>query len=339
MSKLRSKLINRITQQGPISVADYMHACLFDPEDGYYLTQSPIGRDGDFITAPEVSQLFGEMIGLWLLNQMGQSTDIALIELGPGRGTLMSDILRTVSRRQNCMSVHLLEINPALMNLQKEALKNYDVTWDDSLTPLLERCAGKITFIIANEFFDVFPIKQYIYQGQWFERLINYNTTFFFDVAQQPTLLETPLTPKAGDIYEIRANPCFSQLLDHVSRHKGGMLIIDYGYTQPLYGDSLQALQNHQYVDVFTDPGRCDLTAHVNFWQMLQLIRGRASPYLTTQGQFLRDHGIQVRAEKLMHNKPAAIQKQILSGLDRLTSPSQMGELFKVLEVQSLTKI
>lgn len=347
MLKARSKLIHRIEQQGPISVSDYISYCLFDPDHGYYRTQSPIGREGDFITAPEVSQLFGEMIGLWLLNQWeqgDQEDDIALVELGPGRGTLMKDLLRVAALRPPFMknlSIHFLEINPALIALQQEKLKNYPVTWDSSLTSLLTRCEGKRTFVIANEFLDVFPIQQYIYQGHWFERLITYeNEQFSFVLAQHPTDLSEHLegypSSKNGDIVEIspQSRDCFAQLLSHLSRNKGAMLTIDYGYTQPLYGDSLQAVQQHRYVNVLEEPGQCDLTAHVNFWKLRQQCLDRGiDAHFTSQREFLLNHGIQVRAENLMQGKPTAVQNQILAGLERLITENKMGHLFKVLEV------
>jgi SAM-dependent MidA family methyltransferase len=349
MSPARTKLIQAIDQDGAISIEKYMEYCLFDTEHGYYRTHMPIGRSGDFTTSPEISQMFGEIVGLWVVNQFEQfdeNKEIALVELGPGRGTLMSDVLRATSLRseiQNKLSIHLLEINSALINQQQEQLKDQPVTWHGTLDSVLNACEGKLTFIIANEFFDVFPIQQYIFQEHWFERLITYDHTqqqFNFSVAQQPTSFDKQLerypTPKAGDILEInlQATQVYQQLMNFFSRNKGGLLIFDYGYSQPLFGDTLQAVKDHKYSDILKDPGDCDLTAHVNFWLLhQQSLDFTTEAYVTTQGQFLVDNGIRIRAAQLARGKPESVQQQIKIALERLTSDKEMGQLFKVLEV------
>jgi NADH dehydrogenase [ubiquinone] 1 alpha subcomplex assembly factor 7 len=350
MSNIRSKLIQTIDHKGAITVQEYMDYCLFDPEYGYYRTHTtPIGRAGDFTTAPEISQMFGEMIGLWVINlyeQFDEPNEIALVELGPGRGTLMSDLLRSIRLRPAMiknLSIHLMEINPHLIALQKEHLKDYPLTWHDSLESLLKHCESKLTFVIANEFFDVLPLQQFIYQEQWFERLITYNHAqeeFCFCLAQQPTQFDNQLEkyppPKAGDILEInsQATRIYQDFMTFFSRNKGGMLIFDYGYSQPLYGDSLQAVKDHRFSDVFNNPGDSDLTAHVNFWQLhQQSLDSPTEAYVTTQGQFLLNNGIRIRAAQLAHGKSESVRQQILMDLDRLTSEKEMGQMFKVLEV------
>jgi SAM-dependent MidA family methyltransferase len=353
MVTAHTKLIDWMRHNGVLSVADYIGFCLFDPEHGYYRTHRAIGRSGDFMTAPEISQMFGEVLGLWILSlweKMGSPHPLSLIELGPGRGTLMKDVCRVLKLRPALfknLSLHFLEINPHFAAQQQESFKGMSATWHDSLDHLLDTCDTSPCFILANEFFDVLPVHQYVYTGEWFERSIRYDLQedrFSFCLTPTSSIIKPTLQgyppPQNNNIVELspQRDQCFSQLLTHLKQRTGGMLLIDYGYTTPLYGDSLQGMKTHQYVDVLKNPGTCDLTTHVNFWQLLRLCSTFSiNAHVSTQSDFLNRWGITARAATLTHKKPPEIQAQIQKDLARLVHPQKMGNLFKALEVSVLT--
>lgn len=337
MSKLQDHIIARIAASGPITLADYMADALMHPTLGYYATRDPLGATGDFTTAPEVSQMFGELIGLslaqaWL--DQGQPSAFALTELGPGRGTLMADILRAtrgVAGFNDAAQVHLVETSPTLR--KEQATRVPDAKWHDTINTLPDLPL----FLVANEFFDALPIRQFHRdENGWRELQVGAQGNALVPGLSDPThiaLLDHRLEDtKTGDIVEYcPALPTITQnIASRIATHGGAALIIDYGDWRSL-GDTLQALQNHTSTDPFTNAGEADITAHVDF----EAIATNASPAkytrLTPQGVFLERLGITQRAQTLAKNLRDTALEQHIAAHRRLTHPSEMGSLFNVL--------
>ncbi len=333
----------RIEKSGPMSVADYMALVLSHPEHGYYMRKDPLGAAGDFTTSPEISQIFGELIGLWLAEQwraMGKPK-AALVELGPGRGTLMADILRAtrmISRFHESVSVHLVETSGVLKQAQWNALagKHPDLNWHTDIDELPE----KPFLLVANEFFDALPISQFVCEnGEWKERMVGIEDgklCFVYEAAKPPAALAS-VSAKAGTIYEYSeaAENIIHSIAGHVVAHGGSALVVDYGYAGGTRGDTLQALKAHSYHEVLITPGEADLTAHVDFDRLKAIAQkaGAAVYGPRPQGAFLGSLGAIARAVRLCENTPDNQQAEIMAGLTRLVSPEAMGELFKVLAI------
>ncbi|PUB18758.1 class I SAM-dependent methyltransferase [Yoonia sediminilitoris] len=337
MSSLRELLIDRIARTGPISLADYMTDCLMHPTLGYYSKRDPLGTAGDFITSPEISQMFGELVGLALaqtwMNQ-GSPSPFALAELGPGRGTLMADVIRAtkaVPGFHAAMSVHLVETSPALRAVQ--ATNVPIATWHDHVDSLPDLPL----FVIANEFFDALPIRQFVRQGDaWRERMIGEDSGTLVmglsDAAPLTILTHRLADTKDGDLIEhcpALAGIC-ATLGARIDRHGGAALIIDYGDWQSL-GDTLQAVAGHAKADPLATPGDADLTAHVDFAAIAQNAAPAKFSRLTTQGIFLERLGITERAQKLAQQLAGDALETHIKAHRRLTHPTQMGDLFKVI--------
>ena len=343
-------LIKKIKDEGPISIADFMTLALSHPEHGYYIKQDPIGKDGDFTTAPEISQMFGEMIGAWIADtwmQMGRPEKFTLLECGPGRGTLMNDILRATKNIEGfhkAAIVTLMEISPTLKRKQAENLPPLIPHWIESLDDIPR---DKPLILIANEFLDALPIHQYeITDNGWAERMVAYTPAKSFHIIQDfceaPTLPDAicPITatpsPQGMDITGIgevfETSPAQTEFMNQLSillKHLGGAsLFIDYGYESG-HGDTLQALYKHDYCDPLTHIGDADITAHVNFGALQNIIPSA----LTTQGQFLLQLGIEHRAEILKQNAGTKQTEDIQNALHRLLHNDEMGALFKVIGV------
>jgi NADH dehydrogenase [ubiquinone] 1 alpha subcomplex assembly factor 7 len=344
LNALSGLIQSEIAAHGPITVARYMELALGHSEHGYYRTRDPLGADGDFITAPEVSQMFGELIGLWAAvtwEQMGKPESFVLAELGPGRGTLMADALRAAQAQEGftaAATLHLIETSPALRARQQEVLGHAAPQWHDDITTLPD---GPL-IVFANEFFDALPVRQFIYNdGAWHERLIvltdkgadkDFCFTLAEDGADDPAL---PATAPDGTVMEIcRAGETLATTLGARFSAKGGAaLIIDYGYGQPASGDTLQAVKRHAYTDPLADPGNADITTHINFTALADAARnaGAATFGPLGQGMLLLALGIAQRAEILSAPQDATGRGKIEVALRRLIAPSEMGTLFKVL--------
>ena len=310
---LEGLLIDRIRRDGPIDLATYMEECLGHPTLGYYTTQGSVGADGDFTTAPEISQLFGELIGLWTIDlwqQAGTPNDVVLLELGPGRGTLMADVLRVWS--QVCGDtppVHLVELSHRLREKQEKALSaiTTDITWHDTL----DTAPQAFTIALANEFFDALPIRQYLKtETGWAERVINVSVAGALEPSERnssaPDLLVPPTdleNAQPGDVIEVSpaCEQAMAQLTATISRQGGAALVIDYGYAAPALGDSFQALENAEFADPWANPGKADLTAHVNFANLAAVGKaaGLSATATISQGAFLSALGIAQRAAGL----------------------------------------
>ncbi len=347
---LEQQLKSYIRAKGPISVRAFMEACLYDPQHGYYRAGNPIGQEGDFITAPEISQMFGEMIGVWSVltwQAMGAPVPLQLIELGPGRGTLMADLLRTLGKIHpnfEMISVHLVDRSSSLRANQNSTLSSFDcpLHWYEKLSDV----PSGPSLLIANEFLDCFPIRQFIKQAEaWHERVValNQDGDFCFAVGESlPAGVIIPQkfsTAEPGSIFEFC--PDFEGILKDIQRFSKTApfagLFIDYGFEGPQLGESLQALFRHKPVSPFTQPGEVDLTAHVDFtaFGALAVAQGHKVYGPRDQGAFLSQLGIGPRAEMLVQNASQDQADKLTSDVVRLVAPEQMGALFKVLCVTS----
>ena len=338
---LEQQIELQIRASGPISVATYMGLCLTHPTRGYYRAREPIGSRGDFITAPEISQMFGELIGFWLVNlwqQMNEPKAFALLELGPGRGTLMADILRTACRApgfRDALRLTLFETSPGLMAEQQARLEAYDPKWLQNFDNFED---GPV-LVVANEFFDALPIRQFIRKEKgWHERqvgLLDGKRTFGLSPTPIPpgSMPEDVAEAAPGAVFEVNfaAAEVMALLAKIVSRQGGSILAIDYGYGRTQTGETLQGVRNHAYSDVLDAPGETDLSAHVDFAALANVARraGLAAQPLATQGEFLGRLGLAERASALIKANPA-LAADIATARDRLVDPEQMGTLFKV---------
>lgn len=346
---LELKIRELIYLNGPISVADYFALCLADPEHGYYKTKEPFGRQGDFTTAPEISQLFGEMIGIFLVQswqKQNSPSDVKLVEIGPGRGTLMADALRVIKQAApelaNNLSVHLVETSPRLRDVQKQTLANFDldISWHDTF----EDVPKGFTLMVANELFDAIPIRQFVKTKEGFrERMVGLDTfdklTFAAGIAGiDPELLPSNHREQpVGTIFEIapaRAN-VMAAISTRLAEQGGSGLIIDYGNVARGFGDTLQAVFRHDYDPPLAKPGLADLTSHVDFETLLNVSHAAGAHIhgLMHQGDFLVGLGLLQRAGQLGQDKDKTVQEEIRSAVERLANggPGNMGELFKVL--------
>ena len=338
MTALLGALRARIAAGGPLSVAEYMAECLLHPQHGYYATRDPLGAGGDFITAPEISQMFGELVGLCLAQSwldQGAPSEFVLAELGPGRGTLMADALRAtrgVPGFHAAAQVHLVEVSPALKEMQAQALGANAPVWHEDVAALPDLPL----FLVANEFFDALPVRQFQRHGAgWRERLVGLDgdglSMGLGAVAAQDALAERLEDTSDGDIVE--TCPSSAAIVQgigaRIATHGGAALILDYGDWRSL-GDTLQALKDHAPVDPLTHPGEADLTAHVDF-EALAAATPSAHTRLTPQGVFLERLGITARAQALADRAKGAAREEIVAAHRRLTHPAEMGNLFKVL--------
>ena len=325
-----------------------MAAALTDPDHGYYRHADPLGAAGDFTTAPEISQLFGELIGAWLVDcwmQAGRPSKVNLVELGPGRGTLMVDALR-VGRRapdwMNAVALHLVEINPALRSLQDKALSLYRPRWHDSLATVPD---GPV-MLVANEFFDALPIRQLVFwDGTWRERLVDWSQEagFYFAISPKPSslafLVPAGFSAEQGSLYELSPTviAVATGVAQRIAAQGGAALIIDYGRTESALGESLQAVKAHRMVSVLDDPGNADLSAHVDFSVLHQVANeaGVRPAGPVPQGAFLKALGIDMRAERLKHGQGRNVAAALDQAVERLTEPAAMGRLFKAMAITS----
>lgn len=341
MNELSRYLTALIRDEGPISIARYMAEALGNKRHGYYMTRDPLGRAGDFITAPEVSQIFGELIGLWcatLWRGMGEPDPVILAELGPGRGTLMADALRAARVMPGFVDaarLHLVETSPVLRSLQEAKLK---ASWHDQLDDVPQ---GPL-LLIANEFFDALPVRQLVRTGDgWRQRMVGldevaggFTAVPGADITMPPAeLADAPV----GSVVEIRPEgvALAADIARRVGNHGGAALIIDYGHTESAAGDTLQAVRGHRYADIFDDPGSADLTAHVDFAALARAAReeGATVHGPVAQSRFLERLGIGSRAEALIAGASGDAAEEVRSGVRRLVAGDQMGRLFKVMAI------
>ncbi|WP_424971222.1 class I SAM-dependent methyltransferase [Dinoroseobacter sp. S76] len=343
MTPLAELLVARIAATGPITVAEYMADCLLHPEHGYYTTRTPFGQKGDFTTAPEISQMFGEMLGLALVQawmDQGAPAEACLAEIGPGRGTLMADIQRVFAQIPGGprLRPHLVEASPALRKIQAKVVP--DAHWHDSVSDLPEAPL----FLVGNEFFDALPIRQFQRtETGWAERMVGVSegalSLGLGPSDPRPELDARREDTEPGDLVETCAPalPIMTEIAARIARHGGAAILVDYGGWRSL-GDTLQAVRNHAPDPVLAHPGQADLTAHVDFEPLtLAASEAGARPArLLSQGVFLEQLGITARAQALAKGLSGAALDSHIAAHRRLTHPDEMGTLFKVLGVSPM---
>jgi NADH dehydrogenase [ubiquinone] 1 alpha subcomplex assembly factor 7 len=324
MTPLEELIAEIVAEEGPMPLDRYMALCLGHPQFGYYMSRDPFGEAGDFTTAPEISQMFGELIGVWAMavwQEMGSPAPFALVELGPGRGTLMNDLLRAAKAMPEfaeAARINFVETSPVLRAMQETVIGAERASWHESLDTLPDLP----TILIANEFFDAIPVKQY---GNGLV------------IGHAPATVPSDFEPWAYEGAIVENAPARAIIAERIGEilkdRKAAAIIIDYGYDSNAAGDTLQAVQAHKFVPLLHEPGDCDLTAHVDFEALCAgLARGGAtvSP-LITQREFLHLLGLEARAERLSAKATEAQQADIASAVKRLAGPSDMGNLFKVV--------
>lgn len=346
---LGARIAERIANDGPMSVADYMATCLFDPQHGYYTTRDPFGREGDFTTAPEVSQMFGELVAARLYAgwvEDGRPMPASIVEMGPGRGTMMRDMLRTLRRLDPALlsgaDVVMIEASERLATVQRTTLGGAPAMprW----LPTLDGLAPQPVYLAANELFDALPVRQFVRTPHgWRERVVALDEGGRLMLAAgfadpDPSLLppDAAAAP-VGAIVEL--SPARSALMDalahRIAGHGGLALLIDYGYAQPQCGDTLQAMRRHGFTDLLAEPGEADITAHVDFAALAAIARRHGlEADLVEQGQFLLDMGLLERAGRLGEARDAQLRERLAGEVERLAAPQAMGTLFKVLIVR-----
>ncbi len=348
MSPLERLIRDRIAKNGPIPVSKYMELALAHPEHGYYMAKEPFGAGGDFITAPEISQVFGELIGLWSAvawQQMNRPVPINIIECGPGRGTLMKDYLRAadmVPDFRHAIDLHLVEISPALREVQNATLEGETPQWHNAP----EGIPVGPTILIANEFLDALPICQLekTHNG-WSERLVGTDGEKFHflpgDIAEDTADIVPGSLKDAPERSIFEYSPEILSFADTLSRRlavaPGYALLIDYGHDRPGTADTLQAVREHAYHPALVDPGSADLTAHVDFAAVREcFLRNNTQVFgPVAQGDFLTSLGIHERTEILCQNAAAGQATTLRSATDRLIGANRMGTLFRVMVAAS----
>lgn len=345
MTALKQRIANLIAASGPMSVADYMALCLFDPADGYYTTREPFGAAGDFTTAPEISQMFGELVAVWLYaawQAAGKPANATLAEIGPGRGTLMKDMLRVLRKLDAAFpNVAMIETSPRLREIQKQTLlaSGAEIVWHETASSLPDAPL----FIVGNELFDAIPTRQFVKIGaEWRERAIGVDEAGELVFVAGPATIEAALLPPGaqdapeGAIFEFApARTATMEIIaERIAASSGAGLFFDYGHLEPGIGDTLQALRKHRYDDVLATPGEADLTSHVDFSALAIAARAhRLDAHLATQGEFLLALGLIERAGKLGANAGDKAREKIQSEVERLAGPDAMGTLFKVIAI------
>ena len=352
---LMAHLHQRIASDGALTIAQYMQEALGNPRFGYYTGRDPLGAAGDFITAPEVSQMFGELLGLWcvvLWQGMGQPDPIHLVELGPGRGTMMADALRAAGAAAPFAAAvrpHLVEASPALRERQRTVLAETGLpVGTDPGAPTWHARFAEVPdgpmLLLANEFFDVLPIRQFLrMETGWCERMVDMAPgkrlcfSLSMPMSMVPGIPADLLDVPVGSVVEVgsAATDLAYAIGERVERFGGAALIIDYGHVQSGVGETLQAVRGHKYHDPLEAPGEADLTAHVDFQTVGEAAAeaGAGVHGPVSQGEFLGRLGIAARAETLLRGAPPDQAQDIAAALRRLTDGEEMGALFKVLAI------
>ena len=346
----------KIKEQGPMPLSEYMGLCLGHPEYGYYMTRDPFGKAGDFITAPEVSQMFGEMIGAWLMDtwqKMGLPPNFTLLELGAGRGTLMSDILRVAKVLPaflDAVHVHMVEMSPVMKSMQEKSLSDHDLKNAPQWSSCIESVDSRFPVLaIGNEFLDALPVEQLVFSDAgWAKKCVEIDKNDAFRLSDkieysnrselEKALPQTLFKPNLGDVFEVslEQRKINDDLIKIVLKQGGSILWIDYGFKSGgAYqgGDTLQAVKKHQFTDIFTAPGEVDLTYHINFSDLADyaLSKNVVVHGPVSQGEYLLSLGIAHRAEILKRHATKGVGCSIDAELHRLVGKDEMGDLFKVI--------
>ena len=348
MNRLARRIARLIEAAGPISIADYMELCLLDPQDGYYTTHDPFGAEGDFVTAPEISQMFGELVGAWLVGEwqaIGRPMPVTIAEIGPGRGTMMKDIIRTVGKLEPALHAGarfaLVEASPRLADVQRTTLRHTGVPlcWHRSVDEL----PAMPLLVAGNEIFDALPFQQFaIAGGRWRERSVGLDDEGHFRVVLGLASLAADALPhdarnlSEGSIFEIapaRAR-LMAQIATQLITRGGAGIFFDYGHLRPGLGDTFQAVRKHTSEGIFDNPGEADLTSHVDFSALAAVAQTAGLDVrFSTQAEFLLESGLLERAGQLGASASEVVRARISAEVERLAGPDAMGELFKVLRI------
>lgn len=341
MTRVERKLRALIAAKGPVPVAEFVRRALYDPEGGYYSAREPFGAAGDFVTAPEISQMFGELLGLWaadMWQRLECPDNLVLAEIGPGRGTLMADVLRAIGRAAPAMlagrPAWLVETSPRLRAVQAKTLAGRTVEWAGRLGELPD---GPL-ILLANEFLDALPVRQVVRRGDGFDERAVDVVDDAFAFVEAPLAFEVPEDMPAlaeGEIFEIsEEGRRFAEALGaRLASCGGAALLIDYGHVESAAGDTLQALRQHRFHPVLAEPGTADITAHVDFAAIARAaVAGGARTFgPISQRELLRRLGIEARLAQLLGQADGPTGERVLAGYRRLTEPDRMGNLFKAL--------
>ena len=352
MTPMMNIIKDKIEKDGPLDIGAYMELAMGHPEHGYYVTRDPLGQAGDFTTAPEISQMFGEMIGVFLIcawEQYGEPEKINLVEFGPGKGTLMRDVIRVIknssAKMYKATQIHLVEISPVLREQQAKSLPEEKLIWHDNLSAVPEDAH---LFVVGNEFLDVLPFRQFVKQadGGWHERFVNYDEKrgLHYTHAEAPDGLHTRIVADShcpiGEVFEVAPvrNDFITDLCGKMRTALGTALFIDYGQHKSEVGNTFQALKDKAPCDVLEHVGDADLTSRVDFQMVREAAQemgatiGRLLGGPCTQADFLRVMNIDERKISLKALAGPDMEAEIEGGYNRLMSAEDMGELFKVLE-------
>ncbi len=348
---LKDRIRAQIATEGPLRIADYMALCLFDPEEGYYTTAEPFGTDGDFTTAPEISQMFGELVGAALIGHwqaLGSPDRFTLAEVGPGRGTLFADIARTIATLAPAMAAAgdavLIEASPRLQAIQHETLAQAPLP-TRHVSALAEIEPDRPLLIVGNELFDALPFQQFVKTDQgWRERVVTLGNDGSLTFGVGAGTVDDALLPAdaanapTGAIVELSLQRAalMDGIAHRLSEHGGAALFFDYGYFERRVGDTFQAVRRHAFTDPLVEPGRADLTSHVDFATLAAIARKHGlSVDLATQGDWLLKRGLLERAGGLGAGRDQAMQESLRAAVQRLAGdgPNEMGDLFKVIEI------
>lgn len=347
MTRLKARIAAQIEALGPIPVNEYMALCLFDPSNGYYTTREPFGTDGDFITAPEVSQMFGELVAIWLYQAwlaIGRPLPVTIAEIGPGRGTLMKDMRRTLTRLDPALAAAagfaMIETSARLREVQRRTLAAAapGIVWHETIDTL----PRQPLLIVGNELFDAIPVRQFVRAGAgWRERMVGLDDDGALRFFAGAGSVDAGLLPEGADeapqgaIVEVA--PARAALMATIAERledRGAGLFIDYGHLRSGVGDTLQAVRRHDHEDVLANPGEADLTSHVDFAVLAAVARSHGlAAHMATQGEFLLGMGLLERAGRLGAKADEAERERISEAVERLAGPQAMGDLFKVLAV------
>lgn len=345
MTPLERLVRERIGRSGPFGVEPLMNLALHHPEHGYYVTRDPLGASGDFVTSPEISQIFGELIGAWIAvtwEQAGRPSPVALVEAGPGRGTLMSDACRAIGGGSDMLEhaeIHLVESSPLLRGVQRRTLSRLSPRWHDRIADLPE----DPMILVGNEYLDCHPPLQLVrVSGGWAERRVAVEGDRLALVPGEVRPTFADLVPDElreappGTVFEVHRTleADMTELGARLGRRPGAVLFVDYGHDRPAAGDTLQAVHGHRHVDPLTGLGECDITVHVDFSAVARGLRtGRTEVHgPVPQRRFLRELGIDVRADRLARAAGSREEEEaVRAAADRLIDPAGMGTLFKVV--------
>ena len=337
MNTLKKKIKKIIIKKGPISIAEFMKISLTDPKNGYYRKRMPLGSKGDFITSPDISQIFGEIIGIWILDlwiKLGKPRDIQIADIGGGRGTLLSDIKRVLKDKIN--NYIFIDINIELIKFQKQKVS--DAIHFNKLNDIPK----KPTIFIGNEFLDTFPVNQFVLTDNYFKEIcINYKEEELIFCNKKTKLSgildkQKSIDIKINDVIEINfeSRKFIKKISNFIKQNNGGAIFFDYGYTVG-HGDTLQAIKGNKFVSPLSDPGNTDITSHIDFNDITTQAKNRMVDVWgpDTQGTFLKKMGAIERLKSLEESSDDKTKKELNLGLNRLINPKEMGELFKVFAI------